>query len=495
MNQNNLENDLNSESEIESKVVTVGSHKSKKIITILLLSLLTGIVYYLYFSSHNKEESEITKKSEETKKNVKEIKEKLESIPEVIPSSERTPLMNTLPPLPPLAEPKAIPEIKPEVTPKEEKQKLKEPKSSIPSLRDNSPNTEVNNITPSFPTITSHGYSRERRNTGMLAISNGDGGLKVNESDSTLSTTSSQQSKATKVGRLDRMITQGKIIDAVLETAIATDLQGTIRALVSRDIYAEAGDSVLIPRGSRLIGNYSFDSNIAKARVNISWNRIILPHGIDIAISSPGIDAVGRAGITGVVDYKIISTLFSSILLAGTTMGALLAAKKVSTAIGELTFMEYIRSINIKEINLFPLLDLLGVPKDSDKKEDDYKLGVKSIIKIKNAKNEDNLVSIFRDEVKLKLESLQSNVDTNKNTVNVEEINLEVIKMLLAQQKDGSMYQSVAQNAAVGFHNDMKNLIERSIDKKPTLYVDQGTALKVFVNQDITFPPEAILLR
>lgn len=491
MNQSNLENDFTNESEIESKVVTVGSNKSKKIFTILLLSLLTGIVYYLYFGSHNKEKSEVIKK-EEIKQNVKEIKEKLEPIPEIIPIPERT-NPSTLPPLPPIIEPQTIPEIKPEIPPQEEKQKLKEPKlnetksSNIPSLQDSAPSTTVN--TPSLPTMTSSGYSRERRNTGMLAFSSG-GDSKVNESDTSLSITSAQQGKATKVGRLDRMIIQGKIIDAVLETAIATDLQGTIRALVSRDIYAEAGDSILIPRGARLIGNYSFDSNIAKARVNINWNRIILPHGIDIAISSPGIDAVGRGGVTGVVDYKIISTLFSSILLAGTTIGALLTASKVSAAIGELGFMEYIRSLKIKEIDLVPILDLLELDrkKESGKKEDEYKLGIKAITKIKTAKNEDDLVNIFKKEVDSKFK------EENKG-VNVEAINLEVIKLLLSQQKDSSTYQEVAKSAAAGFHNDMKALIERSIDKKPTLYVDQGTAIKVFVNQDIIFPPEAILSR
>ncbi len=39
----------------------------------------------------------------------------------------------------------------------------------------------------------------------------------------------------------------------------------------------------------------------------------------------------------------------------------------------------------------------------------------------------------------------------------------------------------------------MRDVVGRYTDKKPTIYVDQGTALKVFVNQDIVFPPQAIL--
>lgn len=48
----------------------------------------------------------------------------------------------------------------------------------------------------------------------------------------------------------------------------------------------------------------------------------ILTHGIDIAISSPGTDELGRAGITGIVDNKIANELFSSIMLADVSMAS-----------------------------------------------------------------------------------------------------------------------------------------------------------------------------
>jgi type IV secretory pathway VirB10-like protein len=40
-------------------------------------------------------------------------------------------------------------------------------------------------------------------------------------------------------------------IDAVLETAINSDLQGMLHAVVSSDVYAETGNAVLIPKGSK----------------------------------------------------------------------------------------------------------------------------------------------------------------------------------------------------------------------------------------------------
>jgi len=42
----------------------------------------------------------------------------------------------------------------------------------------------------------------------------------------------------------------------VLETAINSDLPGYTRAIVSRDIRSFDGTNILVPRGSRLIGQY-----------------------------------------------------------------------------------------------------------------------------------------------------------------------------------------------------------------------------------------------
>ncbi len=192
----------------------------------------------------------------------------------------------------------------------------------------------------------------------MLAVL--DSGKEKKAANATLSNTSAQLSTANKVGKPEFMITQGKIIDAILETAIDSDLQGVLRAVVSDDVYAEAGDTVLIPKGSRLIGSYSFDSDVARASININWNRIILPHGIDITISSLGTDKLGRAGITGIIDNKIASALFSSILLAGVSIGSAVIAQKASNLINVFTVMNLVRSITATEIDISPLRDIIG---------------------------------------------------------------------------------------------------------------------------------------
>ncbi len=118
----------------------------------------------------------------------------------------------------------------------------------------------------------------------------------------------------TFINDIEHTIAQGKLLTAVLETAINTELPGSVRAVVSHDVYGESGNKVLIPKGSRLYGTYSSIIAVGQARVKIDWKRLIRPDGVDAAITSQASDQFGRSGIEGDVDNKYGPTIVQSIL-------------------------------------------------------------------------------------------------------------------------------------------------------------------------------------
>ncbi len=61
---------------------------------------------------------------------------------------------------------------------------------------------------------------------------------------------------STRLAEPASTVVQGTLIPAVLETAIDTDIPGYVRAVVSQDVKSFDGSKVLIPRSSRLIGEY-----------------------------------------------------------------------------------------------------------------------------------------------------------------------------------------------------------------------------------------------
>ena len=125
---------------------------------------------------------------------------------------------------------------------------------------------------------------------------------------------------ASRIHDLSHTAPQGTVIPAVLETAINSDLPGFVRAVVSRDVRGFDGTTVLIPRGSKLIGQYRSGVALSQTRAFVVWSRIITPDGVSIDIGSPGTDQLGRGGLEGETDTHFFERFGSAILLS--VMGA-----------------------------------------------------------------------------------------------------------------------------------------------------------------------------
>jgi type IV secretion system protein VirB10 len=122
--------------------------------------------------------------------------------------------------------------------------------------------------------------------------------------------------RATPMADPQAMIAQGVVIPAVLETAMNSDLPGFARAVVSRDVRSFDGSRVLIPRGSRAIGQYRSAVAQGQSRVFVIWTRLQRPDGATIQIASPATDPLGRAGLEGQVDRHFFQQFGGSILLS-----------------------------------------------------------------------------------------------------------------------------------------------------------------------------------
>ena len=97
----------------------------------------------------------------------------------------------------------------------------------------------------------------------------------------------------------------GAVISAALITGIRSDLPGQITAQVTQNVYdSPTGALLLIPQGSRLIGEYDSGVTFGQRRVLLVWNRLILPNGRSVVLERQrGADASGYAGLEDGVDY------------------------------------------------------------------------------------------------------------------------------------------------------------------------------------------------
>lgn len=128
--------------------------------------------------------------------------------------------------------------------------------------------------------------------------------------------------RATMIEDMSRVVPQGTIVSGVLETAINSDLPGFARAIVSENIRSLDNRTVLIPRGSRLIGQYRSGLAVGESRAFVIWTRLLTPDGVSIELASPATDTLGRAGLSGKVNRHFFQRFGSAILLSVIDVGA-----------------------------------------------------------------------------------------------------------------------------------------------------------------------------
>lgn len=121
-------------------------------------------------------------------------------------------------------------------------------------------------------------------------------------------------SQASFLRRPDTLLLRGTFIRCILETRIVTDYSGFTSCIVTEPVYSVNGASLLLPKGSKLSGTYNGGGKVE--RVGVVWDRITTPTGIDVRMSSPGVDNLGGAGHPGDLDNHWGSRIGSALMVS-----------------------------------------------------------------------------------------------------------------------------------------------------------------------------------
>jgi type IV secretion system protein VirB10 len=124
------------------------------------------------------------------------------------------------------------------------------------------------------------------------------------------------------------VVQAGAVIPAALITGLQSDLPGQITAQVTSHVYdSPTGRFLLIPQGSRLLGEYDARVAFGQRRVLLVWTRLILPDGRSVVLERlPGADAAGYAGLEDGVDHHwnrlFLAAGLATVLNIGAELGA-----------------------------------------------------------------------------------------------------------------------------------------------------------------------------
>lgn len=114
------------------------------------------------------------------------------------------------------------------------------------------------------------------------------------------------------------VLAQGMVIPAILQRNINSDLPGEVVAVTSSDVYDSFnGFHLVIPKGSRLVGDYSSGVRVGQERLMFAFSRLVLPNRVSFDLpAASGMDLSGASGMTGNVNNHYFKMLGTSLMVA-----------------------------------------------------------------------------------------------------------------------------------------------------------------------------------
>ncbi|EMM4514112.1 type IV secretion system protein VirB10 [Salmonella enterica] len=152
--------------------------------------------------------------------------------------------------------------------------------------------------------------------TGQLVSSGNGNGSGGGELADKLQPMNLSGSRAGIIRNQDMVITQGTMLDCVLNTRMITTQPGMTKCTLTRDVYSTNGRVVLLDRGSEVTGFYQGGMTQGQARIFVNWTRAKTPKGVIIDVSSPGTGPLGEAGVGGWMDTHFFERFGGALMIS-----------------------------------------------------------------------------------------------------------------------------------------------------------------------------------
>jgi type IV secretory pathway VirB10-like protein len=114
---------------------------------------------------------------------------------------------------------------------------------------------------------------------------------------------------------------EGTLIEGALTNRLQGQFAGPVNVQVTTDVYSRDGQSLLIPRGTRVLGEAKQVQDTDQQRLAVVFHRLIMPDGFSVSLDETmGLDQAGASALKDKVNHHYLATFGTSIaygLLAG----------------------------------------------------------------------------------------------------------------------------------------------------------------------------------
>ena len=109
---------------------------------------------------------------------------------------------------------------------------------------------------------------------------------------------------------------EGTILETVLTNRMDSTFSGPVSCMLTTNIYSHDGEKLLIPRGSRVLGEVRKVESFGDQRVAVVFHRLIMPDGFSVTLDQfKGLDQVGETGLRDEVNHHYLQVFGASIAI------------------------------------------------------------------------------------------------------------------------------------------------------------------------------------
>ncbi len=118
-------------------------------------------------------------------------------------------------------------------------------------------------------------------------------------------------------GRLYRVF-EGTVLEGVVTNHIDGGLSGPILIMLTTDYYSHDHQQLLMPQGTRLIGNVQSVGNAQQRKMFVTFHRAVCPDGFSLDFDKYiGLDPIGTTGLATNVDHGYLQAFAAAAAVGG----------------------------------------------------------------------------------------------------------------------------------------------------------------------------------
>jgi len=110
---------------------------------------------------------------------------------------------------------------------------------------------------------------------------------------------------------------EGSIIETALTNRLSGSFNGPVNCQVTTNVWSRDHQHLLIPQGTRILGESQWVTDRDQDRLAITFHRMIMPDGYAVDLDRLlGLDQQGATAVSDLVNHHYLSTFGTSMLLA-----------------------------------------------------------------------------------------------------------------------------------------------------------------------------------